>query len=236
MVRLQKFLAEAGIASRRAAEHLILAGRIEVNGKTVRQLGTKVDPAEDHVSVDGRSIKARRKLYIALNKPKGYISTRSDPEKRRILADLLPPEWRNLYPVGRLDHDTEGLIFLTNDGEFALRLTHPRYGTRKLYQATIEGRIEPHHLTRLSQGVMDGGEQLKASRTRLVSANNTCSVIEVELVEGKNREIRRMFKALGYEVSRLQRTQIGRIKLGELPKGKWRTLTEPEIKSLLAAL
>ncbi len=236
MVRLQKFLSEAGIASRRAAERLILAGHVDVNGKTVRQLGTKVDPAADQIFVEGSPVKVRRKLYIALHKPKGYISTRSDPEKRRILADLLPPEWRNLYPVGRLDHDTEGLIFLTNDGEFALRLTHPRYGMRKCYQATIEGRIEPRHLTRLRQGVMDAGQQLKASRVRLVSANNTCSVVEVELVEGKNREIRRLFKALGYEVSGLQRTQIGRIKLGELPKGKWRTLTEPEIKSLLAAL
>ena len=236
MVRLQKFLAEAGVASRRAAERLIVTGHVKVNGKPAKTLGTKVDPAHDDVSVDGSPVKRRRKLYVALNKPKGYISTRSDPEKRRIITDLLPLEWRNVYPVGRLDHDTEGLIFLTNDGDFALRLTHPRYGTRKIYEATVEGRLEPQHLRKLTEGVVHKGEQLKASRARLVSANNTRSVVEIELIEGKNREIRRMFETLGYEVSRLQRTQIGRIKLGELPKGKWRTLTETEIKSLLPPL
>jgi 23S rRNA pseudouridine2605 synthase len=234
MVRLQKFLAEAGVASRRAAEKLIREGHIEVNGKTVTELGSKVDPAKDRVVVDGQPVKARRKFYIALNKPKGYISTRSDPEKRRIVTDLLPPEWRQLYPVGRLDHDTEGLIFLTNDGEFALRLTHPRYGTRKVYEATVEGRIEPSQVKKLTEGIRDEGELLKATRARILSANNTRSVVEIELTEGKNREIRRMFKALGHEVSRLARTQIGRIKLGELRSGKWRTLTEPEIKSLLS--
>jgi 23S rRNA pseudouridine2605 synthase len=236
MVRLQKFLAEAGVASRRAGERLIVEGRVEVNGQTVDELGAKVDPSRDRVLVDGRAVKVRRKLYLAINKPKGYICTRSDPEKRRIITDLLPLEWRNLYPVGRLDHDTEGLIFLTNDGDFALHLTHPRYGTRKIYEATVEGRVEPKQLSRLRAGIVDDGERLKASRARLLSANNTRTVVEVELTEGKNREIRRMFKALGFEVSKLTRTQIGRIKLGELPSGKWRTLTEPEIKSLLLKL
>jgi 23S rRNA pseudouridine2605 synthase len=236
MVRLQKFLAEAGVASRRAAEQLIVKGRVEVNGETITQLGAKVDPARDRVMVDGRGVKTKRKLYVALNKPKGYICTRSDPEQRRIITDLLPLEWRSLYPVGRLDHDTEGLIFITNDGDFALHLTHPRYGTRKVYHATVEGRVEQSHLSRFTAGIMDDGELLKASRARLLSANNTRSVVEVELAEGKNREIRRMFKSLGLEVSKLKRTQIGRIKLGELPTGKWRTLTEPEIKSLLPTL
>ena len=236
MVRLQKFLAEAGVASRRSAEKLIRDGHIEVNREVVTELGSKVDPAKDRVLVDGRPVKARRKVYVAVNKPKGYISTRSDPEKRRIVTDLLPLEWRNLYPVGRLDHDTEGLIFLTNDGEFALRLTHPRFGTRKIYEATVEGRVESQQLGKLTEGIRDEGELLKARRARVVSSNNTRSVVEVELTEGKNREIRRMFQALGYEVTRLTRTQIGRIKLGELRSGKWRTLTEPEIKSLLSKL
>jgi 23S rRNA pseudouridine2605 synthase len=236
MVRLQKFLAEAGVASRRAAEQLIVKGRVEVNGKAITQLGAKVDPVRDRVMVDGRSVKTKPKLYVALNKPKGYICTRSDPEQRRIITDLLPLEWRSLYPVGRLDHDTEGLIFVTNDGDFALHLTHPRYGTRKVYHATVEGRVEQAQLSRFTEGIMDEGEMLKASRARLLSANNTRSVVEVELAEGKNREIRRMFKSLGLEVSKLKRTQIGRIKLGELPTGKWRTLTEPEIKSLLPTL
>ncbi|MCI0747141.1 MAG: rRNA pseudouridine synthase [Verrucomicrobia subdivision 3 bacterium] len=235
-MRLQKFLAEAGVASRRAAEKLIRDGHVEVNGATVQELGVKVDPGRDLVSVDGQPVKPRRKLYVALNKPKGFICTRSDPEKRRIITDLLPPEWRNLYPVGRLDHDSEGLIFLTNDGDFALRLTHPRYGTRKYYEATVEGRIEPSQLSRLTEGIVDEGERLRAARVRLVSSSNTRSVVEVELAEGRNREIRRMFKALGHEVTQLKRTQIGRIKLGELRTGKWRTLTEPEIKSLLPKL
>lgn len=236
MVRLQKFLAEAGVASRRAAEKLIREGHIEVNGKPVTALGSKVNSARDRVTVDGQPVKARGKLYVALNKPRGYISTRSDPEHRRIVTDLLPPEWRTLYPVGRLDHDTEGLIFLTNDGEFALRLTHPRYGTRKVYEAAVEGRIEPQAVSKLTGGISDAAELLKATRARILSANNTRSIVEVELAEGKNREIRRMFEALGYKVSSLTRTRIGPIRLGQLRPGKWRTLTEPEIKSLLSGL
>src|SRR5437016_2400160 len=139
MVRLQKFLADAGVASRRNGEQLILAGRVGVNGQVVRVLGTKIDPARDRVTVDGTAVKTRRKLHLALNKPRGYICSRHDPAKRRAVGDLLPKEWNNLYPVGRLDCDSEGLIFLTNDGEFCLRLTHPRYGTRKKYLVTVEG-------------------------------------------------------------------------------------------------
>src|SRR5206468_5346519 len=129
MVRLQKFLADAGVASRRAGEQLILAGRVSVNGQVVQELGTKVHPVKDRVSVDGEMVRPRRRLYVALNKPPGYICTRHDPERRRVISDLLPKEWGHLYPVGRLDNQSEGLIFLTNDGQFALRLTHPRYGT-----------------------------------------------------------------------------------------------------------
>jgi 23S rRNA pseudouridine2605 synthase len=236
MVRLQKFLAEAGIASRRASEAVILAGRVSVNGQIVQKLGTKIHPLQDRVEVDGRPLKARRKLYIALNKPPGILSTRKDPEGRPTLADLLPAEWRHLSSVGRLDRDSEGLIFLTNDGDFALRLTHPRYGVRKTYRATIEGRVEPAMLRKFLDGIEDAGEVLKAEKARLISANNSHSVVELELGEGRNREVRRLFASQGLEVVRLQRTQIGRIKLAELPVGKWRTLTEPEIKSLLAPL
>src|SRR5829696_3344689 len=131
MVRLQKFLAEAGVASRRASERVIYEGRVSVNGQTVTELGTKIDPARDKVSVDGRALKPKRKLYIALNKPPGYICTRRDPESRKIITELIPAEWSNLVPVGRLDCASEGLIFLTNDGDFCLKLTHPRYGVRK---------------------------------------------------------------------------------------------------------
>ena len=131
MVRLQKFLAEAGVASRRASEEIILAGGVAINGQIVKVLGTKVDPVHDRVTVDGTRVKIKRKLYVALNKPRGYLCSRRDPANRRAVGDLLPKEWTSLYPVGRLDYDSEGLLFLTNDGEFCLRLTHPRYGVPK---------------------------------------------------------------------------------------------------------
>lgn len=233
-IRLQKFLAEAGVASRRASEEIILSGRVEVNGRPVRELGSRVDPAHDRVTCDGVRVKARRKMYVALHKPRGFVCSRSDELKRRTVGELLPREWNNLYPVGRLDYDSEGLIFLTNDGEFSLRLTHPRYGVRKKYVATVEGRVEPEMLGRFVRGVSHQGERLKAEKARLVSANNSTSIVELELGEGRNREVRRLFESQGLTVSRLVRTQIGRIKLGELPSSKWRTLTEAEIKSLLA--
>jgi 23S rRNA pseudouridine2605 synthase len=232
-VRLQKFLADAGIASRRAAEQFILAGRVAVNGGIVRLLGTKVDPLHDKVTVDGKPIRTKRKLYVALNKPRGCVCSRQDEFDRPTIYELLPKEWNNLYSVGRLDYDTEGLIFLTNDGQFALRLTHPRYEVSKKYVATVDGRVEQQMLQQFERGVFHEGEKLKAKRARLVSATKSVSVAELELTEGKNREVRRLFESQGATVKRLQRVQIGKIKLGELKPGKWRTLTEPEINSLL---
>ncbi len=234
MIRLQKFLAEAGVASRRASEEIILAGGVAVNGQVVQMLGTKVDPARDRVTVDGRPVKTKRKLYIALNKPRGCLCTRRDPANRRAVGDLLPKEWTSLYPVGRLDYDSEGLLFLTNDGEFCLRLTHPRYGVRKKYLATVEGRVSPQTLAQLVRGVVHEEEPLRANKTRLLSAAHSHSVVEVELTEGKYREVRRLFESQGLKVTQLRRTQIGRIKLGDLPVGKWRTLTGPEIRTLLS--
>lgn len=235
-VRLQKFLADAGVASRRASEQLIVAGRVHVNGSPVQRLGTQIDPEHDRVTFDGAPLKSQRKRYLAVNKPRGYLCTRSDPRRRHVITDLVPKEWEGLYPVGRLDCDSDGLIFLTNDGEFCLWLSHPRYGVRKRYVATVAGRVEPAALQRLVHGVREGGEELKAVEARLLSANNSQSVVELVLTEGRNREVRRLFETQGLVVTRLQRTQIGPIKLGELPVGKWRTLTEPEIKSLLAKL
>lgn len=235
MVRLQKYLADAGVASRRAGEQVILAGRVAVNGELVRQLGTKVDPVHDRVTVDGKPIRTKRKIYVAVNKPKGYLCTRDDPERRNTIGELLPRDWGNLYTVGRLDKESEGLIFMTNDGEFSLKLTHPRYGVKKLYRVIVQGRVSAEEMARLVQGVRQGPDRLRATRARVLEANNTRSLVEVELAEGKNREVRRMFEVLGREVDRLQRLQIGTIKLGELPSGKWRTLTEPEIRSLLGS-
>jgi 23S rRNA pseudouridine2605 synthase len=234
VVRLQKFLAEAGVASRRAGEKIILEGRVSVNGHTVRELGTKVDPARDRVTVDGTGVKPKRKLYVALHKPPGYVCSAKDELKRRTIGDLLPKEWDSLHSVGRLDLDSEGLIFLTNDGEFSLHLTHPRFGVRKKYIATVVGRAAAELPERLRRGMLLDGEKMKAEKARVLSANNSHSVVELEMAEGKNREVRRMLESQGLAVSRLVRTQIGRIKLGELPRGKWRTLTEPEIKSLLS--
>lgn len=235
-VRLQKFLAASGLASRRACEEVILAGRVTVNGQIVRVLGTKILPERDRVEVDGSPIKPKRKLYVALNKPPGFLCTRRDPLDRRVLSELIPKDWGHLVSVGRLDAESEGLIFLTNDGDFALRLSHPRYGIRKTYRATVEGRVQPAMLHRFLTGIADAGDILKAEKARLISANNSHSVVELELAEGRNREVRRLFASQELEVTRLQRIQIGRIKLGELPPGKWRTLTEPEIKSLLAPI
>ena len=235
-VRLQKFLADAGVASRRAGEQFILEGRVSVNGDVVRLLGTKVDPDHDRVLVDGKPVRARRKIYVALHKPVKYVCSHKDELGRQTIYELLPKEWGTVSSVGRLDYHSEGLIFLTNDGQFALRLTHPRYGVRKRYIATVEGEVPPVMLRRFTQGIFDGGEKLKALSARLISGSRARSVVELELGEGKNREVRRMFESQNLTVKRLQRTQIGKIKLGELKMGKWRTLSEAEIKTLTSDL
>jgi 23S rRNA pseudouridine2605 synthase len=233
MVRLQKFLADAGVASRRSGEQMMLAGRVAVNGEKALELGLKIDPQHDRVTVDGKPVRAKRKLYLALNKPRGLVCSRDDEFDRPTIYELLPKEWGHLHSVGRLDYNSEGLLFLTNDGEFSLRLTHPRYGMRKKYVATVDGRVHGEMLGRFTRGIYHQGERLKAEKARLISAGQTQSVVELELAEGKNREVRRLFEAEGMSVKRLQRVQIGKIKLGELKPGKWRTLTEPEIKTLL---
>jgi len=233
VVRLQKFLAEAGIASRRASEQIIVEGRIAVNGELVKELGAKVDPLHDRVTLDGQAVKVKRKLYVALNKPPGLVCSRNDEFDRATIYDLLPKEWAHLHSVGRLDYNSEGLIFLTNDGEFSLHLTHPRYGIRKKYVAMVEGKVEQEMLQKFTHGIWYQGEKFKAEKARLISATRSQSVVELELAEGKYREVRRLFESQGRTVKRLQRIQIGKIKLGELRLGKWRTLTEPEIKSLL---
>jgi 23S rRNA pseudouridine2605 synthase len=185
------------------------------------------------VLVDGKGVKARRKIYLALNKPKGLVCSRKDELGRPTIYDLLPREWAHLHSIGRLDFNSEGLLFLTNDGELSLRITHPRYGIRKKYVATVDGRVDEAMLRTLERGVFSEGEKLRAEKARLISASPSQSVAELELSEGKYREVRRMFESQGRSVKKLQRTQIGKIKLGELKSGKWRTLTESEIKSLL---
>jgi 23S rRNA pseudouridine2605 synthase len=235
-VRLQKFLADAGVASRRSGEQFILEGRVKVNGSIVRLLGTRIDPERDKIEVDGKVVRSRRKVYLALHKPVKYVCSHKDELGRPTIYELLPKEWGVVSSVGRLDYHSEGLIFLTNDGQFALRLTHPRYGVRKKYVVNVEGEVTPVLLRRLTQGIFDGGEKLKALSAHILSGSRARSVVELELAEGKNREVRRMFESQNLTVKRLQRTQIGKIKLGELKPGKWRTLSETEIKTLISDL
>jgi 23S rRNA pseudouridine2605 synthase len=236
VVRLQKFLADAGVASRRAGEQVILAGRVTVNGQTVRLLGTKIDPDHDQVVVDGKIIRAKKLIYLAMNKPVGCVCSRQDELNRPTIYELIPREWETVQTVGRLDYNSEGLIFLTNDGQFALRLTHPRYGVRKKYLATVEGEVTPAMLALFKRGIFHDGEKLKALAARIVSGTRDKSVVELELGEGKNREVRRLFESQALTVKKLQRTQIGKIRLAELKPGKWRTLNAVEIKTLISDL
>ena len=224
------------MASRRAAEQIILEGRVEVNGSKVRVLGSKMDPAHDSVTVDGKPVKAHKKFYVALHKPRGCVCSKKDEHDRMTVYELLPKEWQIVNSVGRLDFASEGLLFLTNDGDFALHLTHPRYGVRKRYLVTVEGKVDGEMLSRFTNGIFQGGEKLKAERAWLLSATKAESVVELELAEGKNREVRRLFESQGLLVRRLVRTQIGKVKLAELKPGKWRTLTPTEIKTLLPEL
>lgn len=234
-MRLQKFLAAAGVASRRGGETLITGGRVRVNGELVRELGRKVNPEHDQVTLDGRVLRARRKLYVALHKPAGYVCSRTPQGRQSGVLELLPVEWSGLYPVGRLDRDSEGLLLLTNDGDFCLRLTHPRHGVRKLYEATVNGRVTPEMLTPLSRGLRHRGERLQAESAKVLTANARHSRVEVVLREGKNREVRRLFAALGLQVTQLIRLQIGPLHLGELPAGRWRVLGPTEVETIRKA-
>ncbi len=222
------------MASRRAGEQIILEGRVAVNGVTVRLLGSKVDPDHDDVTVDGKPVRAKKLLYIALNKPPGCVCSRKDELGRPTIYELLPLEWDTVQSVGRLDFHSEGLIFLTNDGQFALRLTHPRYGVRKKYLVNVEGEVTHAMLDSFRRGIFHEGEKLKALGGRIMAASRAKSLVELELGEGKNREVRRLFESQALTVKKLQRTQIGKIRLGELKPGKWRTLNAVEIKTLTA--
>ena len=224
------------MASRRTGERFILEGRVSVNGATVRLLGSKVEPDRDQVAVDGKPVRARKLVYVALNKPAGCVCSRQDELNRPTIYELIPREWNTVQSVGRLDYKSEGLIFLTNDGQFALRLTHPRYGVRKKYLATVEGEVTREMLQLFKRGVYHEGERLQALAAKVISGTRDKSVVELELGEGKNREVRRLFESQALTVKKLLRTQVGRIRLGELKPGKWRTLNAAEIKTLISDL
>ena len=226
-------MADAGAASRRESEQFILAGRVTVDGRVVRLLGTKIEPGREEVALDGRPLKPLSKRIIALHKPCGCLSARRDGSGRKTVSDLLPKNWGHLYPVGRLDYDSEGLLLLTNNGQFCQRVAHPRHGIQKTYLVEVDGRAAPTVAAKLRRGISDQGVLLQAQQVRLLSVNNTRSRIELTLGEGKNREIRRMFKMLGHKVLGLKRIRIGPVRLGELPSGRWRILTPGEVRSIL---
>jgi 23S rRNA pseudouridine2605 synthase len=232
-VRLQVFLARAGVASRRASEELIRDGRVHVNGRPVTEQGTKVDPGTDRVVVDGKPVALRRPVWIALHKPRGYVTTRDDPSGRRTVYDLLPPDLHHLFHVGRLDRQSEGLLLLTNEGEVANRLLHPRYGIEKEYVATIEGAPTHDSLDALVGGVDVDGETLRADMVEVLpSTDREHSRLRLVLREGRYREVRRMLEAVGHPVAKLVRRRFGPILLGKLRRGEWRELTQQELAQL----
>ncbi|MFM9279014.1 pseudouridine synthase [Paenibacillus jiagnxiensis] len=234
MERLQKILAQAGVASRRKCEELILAGKVEVNGETVTELGTKADPAQDIITVNGKPIKTEQKVYLMINKPKGVITSASDPEGRKIVSDYLKGIKERVYPVGRLDYDTEGLLLLTNDGEFANLLTHPRHHVPKTYLATVKGVPHGTELDKLRQGIQleDGMTAPAEVEYKDVDPDGKESVIQITIYEGRNRQVRRMFEAISHPVIRLKRIAFGDLLLQNLKRGLTRPLTKDEVNRL----
>jgi 23S rRNA pseudouridine2605 synthase len=234
MERLQKLLSQAGVASRRASEQLMLEGRVTVNGVTIRELGTKADASSDDIRVDGRRITLpERHRYLLLNKPPGYVTTRSDPQRRPTVIDLLTGVREYVYPVGRLDFDTEGLLILTNDGDLAARLTHPRHGVARVYEAEVLGVPDAHDLDRLARGVTVEGQRMTAAQVHLLPGRRGQHArLQITIREGRNRQVRNMLDAIGHPVEHLRRVAIGSIRDTRLKLGHWRDLTETEVSSL----
>jgi len=234
---LQKLLSQAGVASRRASEQLMLEGRVTVNGTTVRELGTKADPGDD-IRVDGRRIKiAKERRYLLLNKPRGYVTTRSDPQRRPTVVDLLGGIREYVYPVGRLDFDSEGLLLLTNDGDLAARLTHPRHGVARVYEARVAGVPDAHDLDRLSRGVVIDGERTQPSDVKLAPPRRDAkgATLVITIREVRNRQVRKMCDAIGHPVDHLRRVAIGPIRDTKLKLGAWRDLRDDEVALLRKA-
>lgn len=231
--RLQKYMASAGVGSRRACEAMIAEGKVEVNGQVVREQGVKVVPGKDKVKVNGKLISVEDKhVYILLNKPVDYITTVKDTHDRPIVTDLLRDIPYRVYPVGRLDVDTEGLLLLTNDGEFSYRMTHPKFQIKKTYLATVQGVLTPERVTMLEQGVMLEDGMTSPAKVEIVKKEKHKTVVKITISEGKNRQVRRMFKAVKNPVLALRRISVGPLTLDKVPVGEFRYLTEKELLQL----
>lgn len=236
--RLQKLIATAGIASRRHAEELISAGRVTVNGKVIRELGTKADPDRDHIKVNGKLInpqlKARDKVYVLLNKPRGYLSSVSDPDGRPLVTELLPPNLGRLHPVGRLDFNTEGLLLLTNDGDFTNYVTAARNRVEKVYEVKVKGVPAEGAIQRLRRGVtLEDGTRTAPATIKHLSETQTNAWYEVLLHQGRNQQVRRMFELIGHSVLKLRRVRIGFLTDEHLKPAHWRFLTPAEATRMM---
>ncbi len=236
--RLQKLIAAAGIASRRHAEELISAGRVTVNGEVVKELGTKADPDKDHIKVNGKLInpqlQSREKVYVLLNKPKGYLSSVSDPEGRPLVTDLLPPSLGKVHPVGRLDFNTEGLLLLTNDGDFTNFVTAARNRVEKVYEVKVKGVPAESGIARLRRGItLEDGTRTAPAKIKLLNETQTNAWYEVLLHQGRNQQVRRMFELIGHSVLKLRRTRIGFLIDEDLKPGYWRLLSPREVARMM---
>lgn len=226
-MRLNRFLAAAGLGSRRHCDELIAAGRVTVNGQLCTNFSTQVETS-DHVKIDHKLVRPAGKLTVVLHKPAGFVSTRRDPKATDTIYDLLPAKFGRLFNVGRLDAQTEGLLLLTSDGDLAQHLTHPRYKVEKEYEVTLDRRWDPKRGQKLLDGVFLDGQRARLAHLQQIGPTR----LRVVLRQGLNRQIRRMFYEIGYEVERLVRTRIGHLRLGDLPRGHWRPLTKSELRAL----
>lgn len=233
--RLQKVLAQAGVASRRHCEEIMLKGKVKVNGKVITELGTKVDVLKDVVEVNGKIIPPpEQKVYYLLNKPRGYVTTMKDERGRKTVVELLEGIRQRVYPVGRLDYDSEGLLLLTNDGALTQALTHPKHRVKKTYLARVEGIPEPAKLQTLAKGIeLEDGPTAPAD-VRLAGIRDNRALLEISIHEGRNRQVRRMCEHIGHPVVRLQRTQVGPLVLDGLKPGQFRTLSKKELREVMA--
>ncbi len=233
MLRLQKYLADCGVASRRGAEEIIKSGRVSVNGETVREMGVKVDEEKDVVALDGKPVRIRHNMiYIMLNKPVGFVTTVSDDKGRDTVMSLVSDIPERIYPVGRLDYDTEGLLLMTNDGNLTYKITHPKNNIEKTYEAEVTGNIGQDTIINLRKGVYIDGAKTAPAKVEIIGATRLGTKLKITIHEGRNRQVRKMFEAVGCIVKKLKRTEEAGLKLGHIPLGRWRKLNESEVNML----